>query len=142
MGKKLGRIAMKKIVTKQRQPSHLEHTLALQLRALSVPTPLTEYRFHPVRRWRFDMAWPELQLAVEVEGGAWTGGRHTRGSGFEADLEKYHEAMTAGWTLYRCGRALVLSGQAAQLVAMLVDRLRQSALHKNTTKHDMLGERG
>jgi len=36
-------------------------------------------------------------LAVEVDGGTWTGGRHTRGAGFEADCEKLNAAVIAGF---------------------------------------------
>lgn len=60
-----------------------------------------EYRFHPVRRWRFDAAIPELMIACECEGGTWAGGRHIRPAGFEADLEKYNTATLLGWSVYR-----------------------------------------
>lgn len=63
---------------------------------------VTEYRFHPVRKWRFDYAVPSLMVALEVEGGCWVGGRHTRGAGFKADMEKYNTAATLGWTVLRC----------------------------------------
>src|ERR1041385_1632066 len=49
-----------------------------------LPKPTTEYRFAPPRRWRFDFAWPEGRLALEVEGGSFVAGRHTRGTPFEA----------------------------------------------------------
>lgn len=64
--------------------------------------PLTEHRFHVTRRWRFDYAWPEHQLALEVEGGVWVGGRHTSGAGFVKDMEKYNEAACMGWRIIRC----------------------------------------
>jgi very-short-patch-repair endonuclease len=110
-------------IAKSENESHLETTLAMQLEALGVEAPAREFRFHPTRRWRFDFAWPQIQLAVEVEGGA-NGGRHTRRVGFEGDMEKYHEAMAMGWDVYRCGRTLVLDGRAAQLVAKLIQRKR------------------
>lgn len=54
------------------------------------------------RKWRFDIAWPELMVAVELEGGHWTGNsRHTRGSGFAADCEKYSTAAALGWRVLR-----------------------------------------
>lgn len=67
-----------------------------------VPQPETEYRFHPERRWRFDYAWPAQQVALEVEGGVWSGGRHTRGAGFISDIAKYNSATLLGWQVYRC----------------------------------------
>lgn len=66
------------------------------------PGAVAEYRFHARRRWRFDFAWVERLVALEVEGGAWTRGRHTRGAGYVADLEKYSEAAIAGWCVVRC----------------------------------------
>jgi len=60
-----------------------------------------EYMFHPERRWRFDYAWPENKVAMEVEGGAWVRGRHTRGAGFVKDMEKYNAAASLGWRVFR-----------------------------------------
>ena len=50
--------------------------LGEQIKALGIPPPVLEMRFHPIRRWRFDMAWVEKSVAVEVDGGMWGGGRH------------------------------------------------------------------
>lgn len=94
--------------------------LLFQINALKLPAPVTEYRFHPKRRWRFDLAWPELMLAAEIEGGNWVGGRHTTGSGFEADCQKYDAAMRLGWNIYRCTSAMVKSGQAVQTIEILI----------------------
>lgn len=60
-----------------------------------------EHRFHPVRRWRFDYAIPAHRIAIEVEGGVWTLGRHTRPQGFLGDIEKYNTATVMGWRVLR-----------------------------------------
>lgn len=73
-----------------------------RLVAAGLPAPVREHRFHPVRRWRFDYAWPDLRVALEVEGGVWTGGRHTRGAGFLGDMDKYNAAAGLGWLVLRC----------------------------------------
>jgi very-short-patch-repair endonuclease len=98
--------------------SQLESTLAFQLRVCRVPAPEREYVFAPPRRWRFDFAWPERKLAVEVEGGMWAkgGGRHQRGKGFEADCEKYNAAALAGWMVLRVTEKHVHDGQASRWI--------------------------
>ena len=102
--------------------SALEEMLFLQIRALKLPEPIREHRFHPTRRWRFDAAWPEFMLAVEVEGGQWLKkSRHTTGSGFTADLEKYHHGMELGWNIYRCSAELINDGRAVALIQKLIE---------------------
>lgn len=44
--------------------------LLTQVRAAGLPAPVTEHRFHPVRRWRFDFAWPDEHLALEIAVGS------------------------------------------------------------------------
>ena len=71
-----------------------------------IPKPLLEYQFHPTRKWRFDFSWPQDGpngdgIALEVEGGVWTRGRHGRGSGIVKDMEKYNAAALAGWLVLR-----------------------------------------
>lgn len=60
-----------------------------------------EHKFHPKRKWRFDYAIPEHKIALEVEGGVWTGGRHIRAQGFLGDMEKYNTATLMGWRVFR-----------------------------------------
>jgi hypothetical protein len=66
-----------------------------------LPAPEPEHSFEPSRKWRLDLAWPTHRLALEVEGGVWTRGRHTRGAGFLADMEKYNRLAVLGWRLLR-----------------------------------------
>ncbi|AVG43541.1 hypothetical protein MC81_11785 [Achromobacter insolitus] len=101
-------------------PSALEERFARDLRALKVLEAQREYRFAPPRMWRFDFAWPEQRFAVEIEGGVWTNGRHTRGSGFVADTEKYNAAALAGWKVLRFTEKSVRDGSAVELVARVL----------------------
>ena len=90
--------------------------LAGQCKQAGLPEPVREHRFHGTRRWRFDLAWPSRMLAVEVDGGTWIGGRHTSGSGFEADCEKLNEALCLGWRTLRVTPRHVEDGRALQWV--------------------------
>ena len=70
---------------------------------LAVPTREFPFAKHytPQRKWRFDYAWIDAKVALEVEGGAWSRGRHTRGSGFLEDMVKYNAATLGGWRVLR-----------------------------------------
>ena len=60
-----------------------------------------EHMFYPCRKWRIDLAIVDLKIGIEIEGGVWSGGRHTRGKGFIEDMEKYNAAVTFGWVILR-----------------------------------------
>jgi len=83
-----------------------------QLMENQLDVPKAEYRFLKKRRFRFDFAWPDRMIAMEVEGGVWSGGRHTRGKGYSRDLEKYNLATLHGWKVYRFTTQDVTSGTA------------------------------
>lgn len=89
-----------------------EETLALHIRAEKLPEPQREFVFAPPRKWRLDFAWPEQKLAVEVEGGIFSGGRHGRGAGLLADMEKYNAAALQGWRVLRFFTDQVRDGSA------------------------------
>ena len=93
----------------------LEARMLIQIRALKLDVGMVrEHRFDPDRRWRFDFAWPINMVALEVEGGTHSGGRHTRGKGFAADAEKYAHATLAGWRVFRTPVDHIKSGKALQ----------------------------
>lgn len=88
------------------------------LNQLGIEKPVAEYRFHKTRRWRFDWCFVENKLALEVEGGAWKkgGGRHNRGKGFIADMEKYNEAAIYGFRLIRVTPQQMESGEVVNII--------------------------
>lgn len=97
-------------------------TLLIQLQLAGLPKPEREFLFHRKRKWRFDLAWPELLIAVEVEGGIWVGGRHVRGEGYEADCEKYNEAQLAGWMVLRFTPGMIKKGKAGEVIETAIHR--------------------
>lgn len=86
------------------------------LRQEAIVVPVAEYRFHPTRKWRFDLAFPANMVAIEVEGGIWTKGRHVHPTGYLKDLEKYSEAAALGWRLIRCTPDRLCSPETVELV--------------------------
>lgn len=96
--------------------------LAWQIMVAKLPVPGRELKFHPTRKWRFDLAWifvdcgEEVKIALEVEGAVWSQGRHTRGSGFVKDIIKYNEAQLLGWQVYRVTTGDVTTGNALKLI--------------------------
>lgn len=101
--------------------------------AAGLPVPVREFRFHALRRWRFDYAWPLERVALEVEGGVWSGGRHTRGAGFLGDVSKYNEAAAGGWYVIRCTPRTLRTAATVDLVA----RTMQRAAAKLTTRAEV-----
>ncbi len=55
-----------------------------------------EYKFHPTRKWQFDIAWPEIMIALEIEGKG-----HASFNRYQRDIEKYNAAAELGWRVFR-----------------------------------------
>lgn len=87
-------------------------SLDRQCVAIGLPQPETEVRFHPTRKWRADYLWRSEKLIVEVDGGVFVQGRHSRGVGVEKDCEKFAEAMVLGYRVMRVTTRHVKNGQA------------------------------
>lgn len=88
-----------------------EKVFAALVQRDGMPVPEAEYKFHGLRKWRFDHAWPRWKVALEVEGGVWTGGRHSSGAGFVKDIEKYNHAGAMGWIVLRCMPRTLATGE-------------------------------
>jgi hypothetical protein len=113
--RKLG-LAAPKAKRRARPPAVTVKAFPALCVAHGLPEPVSEFLFAPPRKWRFDWAWVKELVALEVEGGVWVKGRHTRGVGFLGDVNKYNEAALLGWTVLRCVPGDVKSGYAVQLV--------------------------
>jgi hypothetical protein len=92
----------------------------------------TQYRFHPERRWALDFAFPDVLVAVEIDGGIFaaenggTAGKHARGAGRCKDMEKRNAAAELGWLVLNYGPPHIRSGAAALQVERIVRARRAS----------------
>ena len=91
------------------------------LASLGITPPAPEYWFAKPRRWRFDYAWPEHKLALEVQGGIWTKGRHTRGAAMLKEWEKLNTAAEMGWRILYCQPKELLKEQMALTIVHALD---------------------
>ena len=111
-------------MAKSKQNQELNDKLFFQLltdNGISIPEQ--EYKFHETRKFRFDYAWLEKKIALEIEGGVWLGNksRHFSGVGILKDMEKYNLAAIKGWRLIRID-------PSRQLSKYLIDTLQQVLL--------------
>ena len=82
----------------------------------------SEVKFHPHRRWRFDFV-AALQdrgpyYAIEIDGGIWTQGRHTRGKGRQSDMDKLNHATIMGYRVLTFSTQDVLRGRAKEFLKL------------------------
>ncbi len=108
-------------------PSEEQILLRYQLEELKLPECVFEHHFHESRDWRFDVAIPGIHLGIEIEGGIHpfrdprTGqmivGRHSRGAGFQEDLDKYNAATARAWYVFRFSVEDVQFGRSKQALA-------------------------
>jgi very-short-patch-repair endonuclease len=95
-------------IDKKLSGSVLERRWQMWWNALTPHIPLVaEYRFHPTRKWRFDFAHVKSKVAIELEGGVYSFGRHQRAAGFLEDMDKYNAALELGWRVFRYGTGQV-----------------------------------
>lgn len=75
------------------------------------------------RKWLFDFAWPDVKLAVEVQGGIWMKhGAHNTGTAITRDAEKGNEAALLGWMVLHVTREHIEEGQALTWIRRALDQ--------------------
>ena len=88
--------------------SPLESKFLALWQSLDGPALEREFRFHDIRKFRFDFAHLASKTAIECEGGSYKGkGRHFSPTGFTNDAIKYNLATLAGWSVFRLPGQLV-----------------------------------
>ena len=97
-------------------------------REMNITEPEREYVFHPNRRWRFDFAWPGKRVYLEVDGGIWIVGGHSRGAQMKKDWEKRNCATALGWRGLWCEPKDLCTDDMSNTIldALAVDILSQS----------------
>jgi very-short-patch-repair endonuclease len=95
----------KRAIRKAERERH-ETALANVLHQAGLPEP----------KWTADFCYPAARLLIEVQGGVWSGGRHTRGAGYERDRVKYFEAQLRGWRVIEVTPAMIADGRALSLI--------------------------
>ncbi len=83
------------------------------------PAPERQFKFHPERRFRYDFAWPQIKLCVDIQGGGFSGGRHSRGIGQEGDHDKANEAQRLGYDVLQFGTKAM--DDPAKVIEYVVD---------------------
>ena len=78
--------------------------------------PTREALALPGRRFRWDYSWPEVKLALDVQGGVYVGGHHSRGKGYEDDNVKANWAVLMGWRVLRATPGQIANGEALRWV--------------------------
>jgi len=108
--------------------SQLEAQLAMQIKAVGLPEPVREYRLPelPEREHRFDFAWPDLRLLVEVNGATWVSNSgHTSGKGIERDTTKCNLAVLAGYSVLVVTGLQVKDGRAVGWIEQAIANKEQ-----------------
>ena len=99
------------------------HTAILlqQISRRNLPPPVEEHRPLEARQWRIDLAWPTLRVGIEIQGGAFSGGRHVRGKGYEADRHRNNTLVVAGWRLLEVTPRQIKAAEAIEWIADLLE---------------------
>lgn len=118
--KSKGRTKRPKAVKQERVVSEGEAVLSQQLRAYKINFE-QEFKFCETRRWAADFYLTGQMILIEVEGGIWSGGRHTRGKGYLGDMEKYNTATALGYQVYRYSTEQVKSGYAIGQIKSILE---------------------
>ena len=100
--------------------SELEDIFAAQLDAVGLDGYVREYQAIPGRKFRFDFAFVAERLLVEINGGTYSKGAHSTGTGINRDYEKNNLAVLNNWRVLSFDTKQVKSGAALEVVEKLI----------------------
>lgn len=116
-----GAPAAKALAKAEREISPLAAEFEQAWRLLGGPELVKEYRFHPRRQWRADYAHAQSRTIIEIDGGVWSDGRHTRGAGFIEDCRKLNAATALGWSAFRLATGMIDVDQVQAIIDYVTD---------------------
>jgi very-short-patch-repair endonuclease len=97
--------------------SALEIVFRAQCGIYKLPIPEAQIKgIIPNRKFVFDFGWMNKNILVEIDGGEWSGGRHSRGKGMESDNVKINTAQALGYKVFRFTGGQVRSGYAVEFI--------------------------
>ena len=100
--------------------SALENLFAFQLDSAGLTGYVREYQAIPGRKFRFDFAFLRERLLVEINGGTWNRGAHSRGAGLARDYEKLNLATANGWRVLQFDTNMIKSGEAIRMAEQIL----------------------
>lgn len=89
----------------------------------------TEYHWHPIRKWRFDVAFPSRKVAVEFVG---MGFGHQRIGALANEHERENAAVELGWRILQIDNARM---SMTRLPAFIEQVCRVLANEQDPEKH-------
>lgn len=124
----------RKVTKSDREKLEDAFLAAWRVVAKDLPEPIPQYKFHPVRKWRFDFVFhaahldfalseQHIKLAVEIQGGGFVKGGHVRGAQQEKDFEKLRAAARLGWIVLQYGSKAM--GDPLKVAAEVAETLRE-----------------
>jgi len=105
--------------------SYLEDMLAMMLDDNKIKY-IREYKFKDDRKWRFDFVLPDYKLAIEIQGGIYIMGRHSRGRELENEYEKFCEAVLLGWYIMPFTPRMVTKGIAIAYITNFIKNYKSN----------------
>jgi very-short-patch-repair endonuclease len=107
-------LSAKEPKVKQRSP--LAVKFEEMWKSLGGPDLSPEFRFHKERKWRFDYCHERTRVAIELDGGIFSKGRHTTAKGFQGDCDKFNAAAEDGFYVFRLATGMVTQERVETII--------------------------
>jgi very-short-patch-repair endonuclease len=105
--------------------SKLEAALLQQITLCRLPTPERNVRLIEGRLFTWDFVWRAQRVCLEVQGGTWSQGAHSRGAGQARDAKKQALATLAGWRCLAVTTDQIRSGEAIRWIEQALKMLSE-----------------